>query len=216
MMLKKNLGTAIGLFILLVAVLSIWELSHHDLRQVHPFPPNLYLHLGVALILIYSIKAFVMVIPVTFLYIAAGAVLPLPAALLATTVGLSLEFSLGYWTGHHLGREKIAQKFSRNKKMKQLLEAQDQTEMACFFLRLIPFPVDPTSILLGSTGIKFSRYLIFSLLGIAPKAIPFILMGEAIDNPLSPSFLLPFAISLFLITAGLLLYRRHQSLSIHK
>ncbi len=73
---------------------------------------------------------------------------------------------------------------------------------------LVPgFPTDLMSMFFGATNTKYYQFLTGSLLGLIPGMIPIVLIGDAIANPLSKEFLIPFSISTVLSISAVLLYR---------
>ncbi len=166
---------------------------------------------AIILVGIYSLKSVVMIIPAPLLYISAGVLFPPHWALIVTYLGLLCEFRLGYLIGKRSGREKIEKLMDKNKKLKQFLEMnENRGSISCFFTRLTPLPLDFASMFFGAIGVHYPVFIIFSLLGVTPKVIPFVLMGDAASNPLSKEFLVPFAISGTIVFCALAVYQRYQ------
>ena len=163
-------------------------------------------------LIIYALKAMIMIIPVPVLYVSAGIVFPLSWALIVTYVGLVITLTIGYLNGRGLGQDKVNEFISSHPKVKKFLkDGSDNLTFLCFLSRLIPLPFDLFSMLYGAIEIPFSKYITMSLLGVTPKAIPFILTATHIHNPLSAEFIVPFSASLLVILGVLLLQKNKRS-----
>jgi len=167
----------------------------------------------VAFLIIYALKAVVMVIPIPVLYVAAGVIFPWTWALAVTCMGLIVALTLGYLNGRGLGEDKVEEFIKKHPKVEAFLKDRgDNLSYLCFLSRLIPLPFDLLSMLYGAIKMPFSKYVTMSLLGVTPKAIPFILTATHISNPLSPEFIAPFTISL-LIILGILVLQKNKKKS---
>ncbi|MHC1694239.1 MAG: TVP38/TMEM64 family protein [Eubacteriales bacterium] len=147
---------------------------------------------------IYLLKVFVWFIPLNALYIGAGILFPPAEAVILTFLFLFAELSLGYYMGRKLGEDSVRRAMEKYKYSNKLLELTDKnTTMSCFLLRMLPGPpVDITNLFFGSLGIKFVPYVLSSILGLTPGMLPFVFMGKAASDPLSPQFLIPFTIGM--------------------
>lgn len=146
---------------------------------------------------IYALKSIIMIIPVTVLFIAAGAVFPTGWAIGLTYVCLLLEMSIGYHIGKWLDERKVHELIEKKPLVNQYIqEHKNQMQTLCFISRILPVPFDLISMFCGATGMIFWKYIILSLLGSTPAMLPYVLAGSAILHPLSVEFLLPFGISI--------------------
>ena len=174
----------------------------------------------ISFLLIYALKAIVMVIPIPVLYIAAGIIFSLPWAIIITYLGLSVALSIGYLNGRRLGKEKVTDLINKHVKGKRILKKKtDNLDNLCFLSRLLPLPFDLLSMFYGAVKMPFKKYIIMSLLGVTPKVIPFILTSTHIANPLSFAFIAPFFLSLIVILVGMFTYNKRgeeQKIILHK
>lgn len=210
---KAKIITVVILFLLLLA-LGIFYLPQlggfHvvDMLKHSPEPPFL---VAFAFIGIYCLKSVMMFIPVLVLYISAGAIFPFHWAIVITYIGLFCELSLGYWLGRRLGGDKVTGLINKNEKTKRFLSSnEDKTSALCFLIRLTPLSLDGVSMFFGASRVPYSEFLAFSLLGLTPKLIPFVLMGDAASNPLSKEFLVPFMVSGVVVGIAFIVYRRFE------
>ena len=159
--------------------------------------------------IIFSLKAFITIPPAPLLYMLAGIIFPFPIAVAVIYVSLASEMSIGYFNGKKLGENRVKAFLEKKKWTANFINKGKDNSMAlCFITRVLPIPKDPMSMFYGAMAMPFSRFLVVSLLGLTPVMIPFTLAGSSIDNPLSPEFIVPFVVCLFVSVALLIIYRR--------
>jgi uncharacterized membrane protein YdjX (TVP38/TMEM64 family) len=153
---------------------------------------------SVILLGLFCLKAVIMVIPMISLYITAGLLLPFEASLAVILTGMFCTMSITYSIGRRLNSDKVREFFMRktnnHKAAVFLLKQRAPNNSVCFLARLSPLPFDLVSLYMGASGIKFSRYVVITFLGEAPVMIPYMFFGDAVLNPLSREFAIPFAI----------------------
>ncbi len=162
-----------------------------------------------ALICIYCLKNLLMFIPVVALYLAAGIMFTPGVAIGVTYLCLFCEFSLGYLVGWVLGRGKVRALVEKRPKSSAVLHIVDEHQTtACFLTRIIPLPVplDLMSMFYGSVGVPYLKYIVSSLLGVSAFMLPCVLAGDAVLNPLSAEFILPFSIAVASSVGAFLIY----------
>ncbi len=172
---------------------------------------NVFLEIGIVL-LIYAVKSVLFFIPVAFLYILTGNLFPPLYSILLNTVGLSLTLTLTFFLGRLLGKDFVGKIVKRSKKAKQFMDHSEKSNVTLFALRASNiFPVELISLVCGCSGYGYWSFLGLSLLAMVPGMIPFSVMGEALKNPLSKEFMIPFAIAILMMVGSLLFYKlRHK------
>lgn len=158
----------------------------------------------------YCLKSVIVVFPITALFISAGIMFPVPLAIAITYLGLILEISIGNFIGRRLGSTGYEKLVHKNKTLGKWLAPSDETFNAvCFITCLLPgpLPLDIMNVLFGATKISYLRHIVFSLLGLSPGMIPWVIAGRAIDTPLSTEFLIPFSIALAVAFIAFLLFQ---------
>lgn len=171
--------------------------SKLSVQDILTYTPDNLILAALILIGLYCIKSVIFPMPLTVLHMSAGIMFPIPLAIVVTFTGLFCEMSLGYWYGKTLGKDYVKQLAGKHEKIAKLAVPTEQNfNLACFALRLIPgpLPLDIMSMIFGAVQISYGRYLIFSILGLCPGLFPWVLAGESISNPLSKEFLIPFSI----------------------
>ena len=203
----------IGLLVLVIlgSLPFLSKLTVEDILALIEHTHDSYLVAGGMFCLIYAVKGIVMVLPIFLLYLAAGIFFPTPVALLVTYLGLICEMSVSFWLGRLLGREIVQGIAGKHRKTRAFMALIDEKgAYASFFARLFPFPFDLVSLYFGTTQVHFVGFLFGSLLGVSPVMIPYVLAGDAILDPLSPQFLLPFASFIVISIVTLCIFVRWQ------
>ncbi len=131
---------------------------------------------------IFVLKGFTFVIPAMLIYVSVGMAFDLSTALFISICGIALEVGVTYWLGRALGGEYVQKLIKKAKGGEKLLNMQDKSKFSSLFvIRLLPvFPIDFASLFLGSIKLPFIRYMLISVLGIAPRVIAFTLVGDKV------------------------------------
>ena len=149
------------------------------------------------------------------LYISAGAIFPPGWAIAVIYVGLFFEISIGYLIGRRLGSEKVVALIDKNKKTRRLLSInKSDSSVLCFLSRFLPLPPELASMFFGASNFPYPKFVAFSLLGMTPGMIPYVLMGDAVMKPISKEFLIPLAISVIIFVTTCVIYRNYRKNSV--
>lgn len=184
---------SLGCLFLIILVFMLWgpRLTGLSQQELLDYTPQSPLLAALVLLGLYCLKAFVMFIPLTVLYLAAGMFFPWWWAIIVTYICLTVESSIGYFLGRRLGRRRVQELVTQSKYGKKLLAfSSSHSIFSCFIIRLIPGPpIELTNMLVGTTGIKYPHFIIGTLLGYTPGLVLLIFMGKAATGLFSPSFL---------------------------
>lgn len=161
------------------------------------------------LIGLYSLKAVTFVIPIALLFIASGAFLPLFQAVILTYALLAIELTLTFVIGRLLGREKVSKILSKNKRAEKFLHMDiEEGFLMTLMLRIVPNPsIDFISLLLSTTNLSYKSFITASLLGLTPSLLTYIFIGDAIWDPVSTAFVVPFMFRIALSIGTFVFYR---------
>ena len=204
------------LLILLVILFFGQNLDKITVEDILRYTPQNLLLAALVLVGAYAVKSLSVVFPLLALYASAGVLFPPPVAILVNLCGLCVCATLPYLLGRLAGQEYMDRLMSRYQKAARLRELQSSNELfLAYFLRVINLlPGDIVSMFLGSTGMRFDKYLVGSLLGLCPTMLAATFLGEHITEPASPGFLLSAGATVLLSVGSLLLYRvylkKHQ------
>lgn len=197
------------IIIILLCAPRFTELSVQEILAFTPESPVLA---ALALLGIYCLKAFVMFIPLTVLYLGVGVLFPVGWAVILTYFCLIIETSIGFFLGRWLGRQRVEALFNKSERGKKLLEFGNKNSIfSCFIIRLIPGPpIEVTNMFVGATDIKYLHFIVGTLLGYTPGMIPLVFMGAAAADPFSMEFLIPCVLCIVtaLFVAGVFFWRR--------
>lgn len=161
--------------------LSYDRLVNIDVRALVDLAPGeaAAILVGIA---IFFLKGLTFVIPAMLIYVSVGMAFDLGTALFISLCGIAVEVAVTYWLGRMLGGEYVNRLLKKAKGGEKLLNMQDKSKFSSLFvIRLLPvFPIDFASLFLGSIKLPFIKYMLVSVLGIAPRVIAFTLVGDRI------------------------------------
>lgn len=208
----KFLFLAIGVILLPVLVAGVYVLT----KKITGLTPddilrftggNVLLEIGIIL-LVYAAKSVLFFIPVAFIYILTGNLFPPVYSIFLNLLGICVTLTLTFFLGKLLGKNKVGKLVNRSEKVKKFMEQTEKNNLRLFLLRLSGiFPVELISLVCGCTGYRYWGFLFFSLVAMAPSLIPFSIMGDALKNPFSKEFLIPFGIAVLLMIVSLVVYK---------
>lgn len=172
---------AVALAIFVTAIVNYDKLSNIDIRALIAGASSLLIA-ELIILGVYAVKAITLVVPASVIYISVGVAFDWKRAVAVNLIGIALEVTLTYLLGKFLGRSAVEKKLSGTKMGGKLLNMQDKNKnTAMFLIRFVPaFPIDFSSLFMGAFGFSFLPYLLFSVLGIAPRVIAFTILGDSI------------------------------------
>lgn len=201
------LRVAVAGVIFAAVVMNYDTLKNLDLRGlVASIDVIRYAYLAV--IGIYALKSVVFVVPAMMIYVSVGISFDTSDALLLNLAGLIVEVTLTYFLGKFLGGEYVSRLLEKNKGGRKLLNMKTKTKNSFLLVaRAVPaFPIDFTSLFLGSSNYKFVPYLLISVLGIYPRVLLFTIIGDSIYKYIPKELIIkliivaiPVAVAAFLI-----------------
>ena len=205
----KLLPIAAMTFIIIFFGAAISRISIEDILNLAPAN---FLLAALLVWALYLLKSISIVFPILVLYISVGAIFPLAAAIFVNTVGLFVCITAPFFIGRFSGKGVIDALAAKYPKAKQLSGFSSQNAVfSSYILRIINLlPGDLVSMVLGASGMAYLPYCVGSMLGLLPVMVPAVLVGKNIDDPLSPSFLVPFAIILVISLISAFVYSRWQ------
>ncbi len=150
--------------------------------------------------LLYALKSFGFIVPLSALFIIPGMVFDVQYATAVNIVGLSILVSIRFYWGDKYGGGGLLKYISKVSLIRDFLNLEDTGNLWVLFLaRLVPItPVNTVSRLYGASEIPYDKYLLISLLGFAPRILSFSVLGNNVFDPFSVGFLVPIVILLFI------------------
>lgn len=184
---KKELVPLLLRLALLVAIFAAVALNYDklvniDVRSIVDAAPNKIGAVAIA-VSIFGLKGFTFIIPAMLIYVSVGMAFDTGTALFISLLGIALEVTVTYWLGRALGGDYVAKLLGKVKGGDKVLGMKDKSKFSTVFVaRLVALPIDFSSLLFGSMKLPFFRYLILSVVGIAPRVILFTLLGEGANR----------------------------------
>ena len=154
----------LALTLVIIAAVNYKTLSTLDIRELVATASSLYI--AIAIILgVYFVKAVLLVLPASLIYISVGLVMDWKIAVLVNMLGIVIEVITTYFLGKFLGKDAVEKKLSGTKGGEKLLAMKGRNKnTATFIIRFVPaFPIDFSSLFMGAFDFKFLPYFIFSV-----------------------------------------------------
>lgn len=213
---KENKKELIKLIIRLLVAAALFvavALNYHrliniDVRALVSSAPS-ETAAGGAVIGIYALKGLVFVIPAALLYISVGMAFSPVTACAVNILGIAAELTVSYILGRFLGGDYVEKFLQKSKGGQKILNYNDSGNFGSVFLiRLLPvFPIDFTSLFFGSVKLSFPKYILFSLLGLAPRVILFTLLGDRVYELIPMELIIRIILAAIPFAAGLIVVR---------
>lgn len=202
----------LALTLIIIAAVNYKTLSTLDIRELVATASSLYI--AIAIILgVYFVKAVLLVLPASLIYISVGLVMDWKIAVLVNMLGIVIEVITTYFLGKFLGKDAVEKKLSGTKGGEKLLAMKGRNKnTATFIIRFVPaFPIDFSSLFMGAFDFKFLPYFIFSVAGLAPRVIGFTILGDGIYNYLSlKNILIIAAVAVPIAAVALIIRSRYR------
>ena len=167
-------------------------------EKIIAFTPENKLAAAGIMMLLFALKSLSVVVYSGILFAALGVMFELPYALTLAVCGSAVIASLPYFIGRKLGAGQIERLDKKYPKL-SIIKAMRTSNVFMFVLltRLLGvLPFDIVSIYMGAAGIKFKSYILGSVLGMLQLSIPMTVMGYALEDPDSPTFIASAAVQL--------------------
>ncbi len=195
--------------IFVTAVLNYKTLSELDIRLLVAGASSL----AVAIMLIlgvYVVKAVLLVLPASVIYISVGVALDTKTAVLVNVAGIAIEVFITYFLGKFLGKDTVEKKLRGTKGGDKLLSMKDKNKnLATFIIRFVPaFPIDFSSLFMGAFDFKFLPYFLCSVAGLAPRVIAFTILGDKIYDLIPMKYIVLIAICAIPVAGAVILIKK--------
>ena len=170
---------AMGVFAALFLTLGR-ELSLSELLTWTPESPALA---GLFLVGL-GLKSLSLVFPLLLLYLAAGAIFPLPLAFAVNTAGLAVCVSLPFLLGRRMGVDVQGALLRRWPQLARLeeLERESTFRLLALVRAMGLLPCDAVSLWFGASGMRYGPYLAGSLAGMLPMMLAETALGAAVQE----------------------------------
>jgi len=145
-------------------------------------------------LLIFAIKPFFVVAPSNLISIAGGILFGPVKGFILSMLGFFISGTVAFYLAQFLGKD-FVQRIVGDKFIKLDDNINKNGFKILFLLRLPPIlPFDPLSYACGFTNIKYSKFILASVLGVIPETLCFSILGPSFKHPFSLKFMIPLAI----------------------
>lgn len=202
---KSIIGRIVILFAIIAAIVAIFQFTPLSVSDFTPEKiKNFIIEFGiwgpVVFILLYAMRAVVLVIPVGVMSLAGGLAYGKWYGTLYILIGATLGACLSFLVARNLGR-KFIERFSWLHKGR-IKSFDDSAEKHGFrlilFIRLIPlFQYDAVNFGAGLSKMKFRDFALGSFIGMAPGGFINAMLGNSLENIVSVQFFV--ALGLFIL-----------------
>ncbi|AAK78654.1 putative membrane protein YdjX (TVP38/TMEM64 family) [Clostridium acetobutylicum] len=171
--------------------MKILHLRPHEVkRYILSYGP----YSSLVFVIIYSLKPILLVIPVSALSVIAGGIFGPLKAFCLSMLGCFLSGSLAFFLARKLGRP-FVDKILKGKVMNLDNSLDKHGFIIMLLMRLsFVFPYDPLSYAAGLTKIKYTDFILGSLVGVIPEMIAYSVIGKNFEKPFSLKFVLPILV----------------------
>ena len=206
---KNIIKIAVAAAIFVTAIVNYDFLSNLDIRTLIAGASSIFIA-ELIILGVYAVKAVMMVVPASLIYISVGMAFDPKRAVIVNLLGIALEVTVTYFLGKFLGKDAVEKKIRNTKVGEKFFTMLDKNRNAAIFLmRFIPaFPIDFSSLFMGAFDFKFFPYLIFSVLGIAPRVIAFTVIGEGIYELIPMKYIVLAVICAIPVVTAVLLIKK--------
>lgn len=207
---KNIIKIVIAAAVFVTAIVNYDYLSNLDIRVLIAGASSLFIA-ELIILGVYAVKAVLMVIPASLIYISVGMAFDWKRAVIVNLIGIAVEVTVTFFMGKFLGKDAVEKKIRNTKAGNKFFSMLDKnTNAAIFLMRLIPaFPIDFSSLFMGAFDFKFLPYLLLSVLGIAPRVIAFTILGDGIYDLIPMKYIVLAAICAIPIVIIILLVKKY-------
>ena len=171
---------SVAALILTVIIFNYETLTNLDVRAIVDSASSIYAAIGIILGIFFA-KSLLFVIPASLIYLSVGMALSPVTALIVSFAGISIEVMATYMLGLFLGGDTVNKLLSKSKNGQKLLSMDLTNKFSVLFIaRFTGLPIDFTSLFLGASKCGIFRYYAASVLGIMPRVIVLILLGDRV------------------------------------
>lgn len=185
--------------------------QHINIRSLRKYILSFGPFSFLALLLIYSLKPFVVVFPAVLLTVLAGNIFGPVKGFILSMAGVFFSSTLAFYLSKSIGKP-FVDKITRGK----LLKLDDNIEAygfkIIFLMRLSTlFPIDPLSYAVGLTKMKYSDFILGTLLGLFPEMLAYSYLGQSMRHPFSKKIFIPIILIAATAATGAFIYKSFKS-----
>ena len=183
-----------------IAIFVIIENRHHisprTISHITEFIRSKGIYAVIIFLLLFALKPILVVIPTNIVEIMGSVLFGPIYGIILSTIGLWLSATVAFYLAKFLGKD-FVKSILGNKTVKIDDKIEKDGFRVLLMLRLPPIiPYDALSYACGFTEIKYSHFILASVLGVMPETLCYCILGENFKTPLSWQFIVPISILL--------------------
>ena len=157
---KNIIKIVFAVAIFVTAIVNYDYLSNLDVRVLIAGASSLLIA-ELIILGVYAVKAVLMVIPASLIYISVGMAFDTKRAVIVNLLGIAIEVTVTFFMGKFLGKDTVEKKIRNTKAGDKFFSMLDKNRnVAIFLMRFIPaFPIDFSSLFMGAFDFKFFKRL---------------------------------------------------------
>lgn len=165
---------------------------------------------AIVFILMYSLKPIVFIIPASLLSIMAANIYGPFIGFLLSMISCFFAGTLAFFLSRMLGKDFI-EKLLKGKALKLDNDIEKHGFIIMLLMRLsFVFPYDALSYAGGLTKMKYSDFILGTLLGVIPEMITYSLLGSNFGNLLSSKIWISFIVTILIASTSYFIYKKHE------
>jgi uncharacterized membrane protein YdjX (TVP38/TMEM64 family) len=162
------------------------------------------------LLLIYTVKPLLVITPISVIAVVTGLIYGPVYGTVYTMLGAFLSATTGFLIARYLGQG-IVDKILRGRNTNIDGDIEKHGLSIMLFLRLaFIFPFDPLSYAAGLSSMRFSHFIIGSVIGVLPEMFAYNYLGTSIDDLFSRRSLVAVIIIISFAVLSLYLRKRNK------
>lgn len=186
------------------------HIPHVNINILRNFILSYGSYASIIFVVIYGLKPLAFVVPVSVLSILAGSIFGPYRAFILSMIGCFLAATTGFYMTRLLGKSFI-DKILKGKTINLEDNIEKNGFMIMFMMRIsMIFPYDALSYAAGVSKIKYSDFILATMLGIIPEMISYSLMGKNIKHPFSLKFMFPIILLIVVVVGGSFMYKNYK------
>ncbi|WP_125152076.1 TVP38/TMEM64 family protein [Clostridium rectalis] len=202
---------SIIIFIVFIVTKHGVDFKNINIKSLTHFVRRSGKYAAVCFLIICGLKPIVLFIPAAMLSIVAGIIFGPVKGFILNMGGFFLAGTLAFYLSRFLGKE-FVDRILKGKALKINNNLEKDGFKVLFLLRLPPvLPYDPLSYTCGLTKMKYSDFILASLLGVVPETLCYSLMGKNIINPWSPKFIIPLCFIIIATVSSTYFFKKANS-----
>lgn len=164
---------------------------------------------AVIFLIIYTVKPIVFLFPASVLSILAGNIFGSSMAFFLSMGGCFLAANFAFFIARILGKPYV-DKILKGKGLKLDESIEKHGFMIIMLMRLaFIFPYDPVSYAAGLTKMKYKKFILGSMLGVAPEMLAYAYLGKSMEKPFSRNFCIPIIVIAVIAFTAYYFYSRY-------